>query len=212
MSLDTMAATAGGSSAGSPSRWKWNLGGGRKGNITDPLGIFTATKDPAAQRLQELGLGNAEAATAALNQLDFSGYADTIWQKALGLDTGEAGEQNLWKLQSNRLLEALRPALAARGLATSGPGINVEGQKLGELNTEFTARAFERNVQRQQLMQEAAKGIAVLKSLPIELRNQLIAAITGAQTAGTTPSILQQYGGGGGLSAMMSSKGGGGGK
>jgi len=57
-------------------------------------------------------------------------------------------EDALFGLTSKRLLEGIRPGMAARGMLTSGVGQDVENQALSELATTFGANAFERGMQR----------------------------------------------------------------
>jgi len=52
----------------------------------------------------------------------------------------------LWNLQSNRVLQGMRPGEAARGLLTSGQGQNAENQALSDLSTQFTNDQFNRSM------------------------------------------------------------------
>jgi hypothetical protein len=52
----------------------------------------------------------------------------------------------LWNLQSNRLLQGMRPGEAARGMLTSGASQNAENQALGNLASQFTNDQFNRSM------------------------------------------------------------------
>ena len=117
----------------------------------------------------------------------FSGIGDELMEGARGLDV-EAGEGELRR----RMREGLLPGLAARGLATSGKGVDADLAVEGELAQKY----FERSTKRRELLQQAAQGLAVLESLPAQLRAQILQIVLGK--GGTPvpmasgPSILQQ--------------------
>ncbi len=126
----------------------------------------------------------------------FGGISDEIMAGARGLDVN-IGEDALRR----KMREALLPTLAARGLATGGPGVSAD---VG-IESELAQKQFERATQRQLLLQQAAQGVAILKALPLELRQKLLAVIISQGGAGvpmaSTGSILEQ------ISGFMSSYG-----
>lgn len=99
--------------------------------------------------------------------------------------------------------EAIMPTLAARGVATSAPGI------WGELEaaTKASEGTFQRETTRQAFLQQALQGLAQIQSLPVSLQSQLASMILGAPIATPTvnPSILGRIFGGQGVGGYSSS-------
>jgi hypothetical protein len=195
----------------------WETGGGRRGGYLDPFGIFSGAQSDASKKFEGGALSNANKNEADINALQqkLGGVSDTAWQSALDFNNKDyaTSDQNLFDLMARRFRESTMPGLSARGLTTSGAGIAAEQKGIGDLATQFAGTSFDRDLKRKTLLQDAAKGVAVLNSLPIELRNALIQAMLGGQVAGMSKSILEQYGGGSGVSSMFnsgSSSGGGG--
>jgi len=101
-----------------------------------------------------------------------SGIVDDIRTGAANLSSVPT-EEDLFHTQSRRLLQAIRPGLAARGFEDSGPAQDIENQALTELGQQFGSRAFERGITREQLS--------------LENLSRLLATILGQQTLGETP-------------------------
>jgi len=181
-------------------------------------------KIPGLENLQE---GDINSLTGRLmpTMKELMGRARGLGEEERGIRAGmlprlQAGlnlpgvpqEDELWEMQRRRLLETLRSGMAARGLATSGPGIAIEGQQVGELANVFGTRAFERGLSRREAernalsdleqfgtrgteigtteldqMKSIQEGIAKLETLPIELRQQLIQILLSQQ--GMTPAV-----------------------
>jgi hypothetical protein len=115
------------------------------------------------------------------------------------------------------MIEQHSPRLAARGVLTSGPGINAEQQALEELGVAFGERSFERGIARQGAQQEALAGLAAMKALPIEMQTKLLQAIFSQEgivpAAYREPSVWENIIGpiGGAIGNYMGGGGGGGG-
>ena len=146
---------------------------------------------------------------------ELAGIGSDLYQRALNLDLGEAGEEALFGQASRRFREQILPGLAARGVATSGRGMKAEQEGVEQLATTFGERAFGRQVQREQMVQEAARGLAFLKTLPVELQTRILDIMIrqGGTAVPTGPSIFSQltgfFSGGGGSAAAGLGMGGG---
>jgi hypothetical protein len=166
----------------------WNSGGK---NIWKKAGgaLFGQTKTANPQYampgLFPVAQTEAEGYFAGLPALDerLSRAGEDVWSGAQNLDV-EYGEDAMRR----RMRDAVMPGLAARGLATGGQGIVADvgvEEALGQ-------QRFERAAKRQELLSQASQGLAVLKSLPFELRQKLLAVIIGQ--GGATPSQINQPG------------------
>jgi hypothetical protein len=145
------------------------------------------------QRLRSAG----ERSLAAAYGIDVDRAA---YERALGIDTGDIGEEALFGQATRRWREQMLPSLSARGVLTSGPGIKDEQLGLEDLINSFNARQFERGMSREQLVQGAAQqyyarqagrqalieqatqGLGVLMAMPVTLREALISAIVSGGT------------------------------
>ena len=132
----------------------------------------------AAPELFKYAEPQMQKAFAGVDELGkyLAGPAQEMYQNALRLTKPES-DQELYNLEARRYREQMQPQLAAMGLATSGPGIDVLGQGLQDLGVKFGERSFERQAKGQELLQQATQGLALLKSLPIELQQRLIQTI-----------------------------------
>lgn len=90
---------------------------------------------------------------------------------------------------ARRMREALMPQLAARGLATGQQGISADVDIAGKL----AEGAFQRNVSRQQVLQQAAAGMAALNAMPEELRAKILDIIV-RQSGSAAPIGESQFG------------------
>lgn len=123
---------------------------------------------------------------------------------ARDLAFGPAGELQ-YSQAARRMREELLPGLSARGLTTSGPGIDIESQKLSEMAIGQQATGV-------QLLQQASQGLALLRSMPLQLRQAILALLLNPSTSSTStqtgglPGIFQStfeaMGGGQGTAAM----------
>jgi hypothetical protein len=87
---------------------------------------------------------------------------------------GGEGEDALFRQARGRIM----PGLAARGLATSGEGI------MGEYKA--SEEVYDRRLKANTVYQQAAQGLAILKALPIQLRQQLIQMMLNPSTASSS--------------------------
>lgn len=95
----------------------------------------------------------------------------------------------LWNVQSNRLLNSMRPGEAARGMLTSGQSQNVENQGLSNMASQFTTDQFNRAMQQFQasLGQKTAYS-SVLSDALKTILNQ------GTQYTGSSSGMNLNYG------------------
>lgn len=170
----------------------WNSGGKNFFSKVSRSIFGPQTKEGSVQtfspeQLAWLPKAKSEFADIGALKQRFSGIGDELISGARSLDV-EAGEGELRR----RMREGLLPALAARGLATGGKGVDADLAVEGELAQKY----FERSTKRQELLQQAAQGLAVLESLPAQLRAQILQIVLGK--GGTPvpmasgPGILQQ--------------------
>lgn len=69
----------------------------------------------------------------------------------MGVGTNETSDQALFDLMARRYRESTLPTYSARGVNTSGPGLNAESQGIQELSTLFAGTAFDRAAKAQEL-------------------------------------------------------------
>jgi len=140
------------------------------------------------QRASDIATGkNQDYAATLANAI--SGGRESL-DLARDLAFGGAGKAQ-YSQAASRWRNEFMPGLTARGLATSGPGIDIEAQKLQEMAIDQQAKGV-------QLLQDASKGLALLESLPEEMRAKIMAMIFGAAgssqgtSTGATPSLWSE--------------------
>ena len=94
---------------------------------------------------------------------------------------GGKGEDELFR----RARERIMPGLAARGLATSGEGI------MGEYRA--SEEVYNRRLEANKVYQQAIQGLAVLKSLPFELRQRLVQLMLSPATTSTATGAIPSW-------------------
>lgn len=180
----------------------WNSGGKNAlAQAGSGIGDWLFSPRPMSKQGLQYAEGQIPGAFGDIDAMarEFAPIGEELMQGARGLDV-DFGEDALFGQAARRWREQMLPGMSARGLTTSGRGLKAEMQGMEDLSTKFGERRFERGVSRQETLQKAATGMAMLRAMPVELRQKLIDILI-RQTAGAAAgsSIGSMMGGAGQL-------------
>ncbi len=122
---------------------------------------------------------------------------------------GTPQSQNLFDMLSRQYMNEITPKLSGAGILTSGPGMNIVSQGMGDLATKFA------QMQEGQLNQALGTGLdfskifGALNAMPADMSTRLISALMNQPSINTPgqPGFLQQIGGGQGMAGMTGAMG-----
>jgi hypothetical protein len=151
---------------------------------------------PGLQQIAQQGTAGAQQDLARAQQLLSGGAAQGGAQQAVQLAQQYAqqaalptGQQDLYRMAAQRVLQQMRPGEAARGLEAGGSGAQMEADTLRDLTYQFAQNRAQQQQQTVQGLNQAATGLGNIQT---QAEQNLGAASTGVQQAAAGQAALGQ--------------------